>query len=97
MGIVKRARADPLHDDAEGDIDVYEVSVDTGTGGAGNATLSWSEDFETATPTVVASVLDDAGDAYVSARGTSQCTVEVENSTASTTVTVAVIAIGERL
>lgn len=96
MGIVKRARADPSHDDAEGDVDAYEVSVSTGTGGAGSATVSWSEAFVASNPTVVASVLDDAGDAYVSARGSSQATVEVENSTASTTVTVAVVAIGER-
>lgn len=96
MGIVKRARADPTHDDGEGDVDAYEVDVSTDSSGAGNSTQSWAEDFDTSTPTVVASVLDAQGEAYVSARGSSQATVEVVNGPASTTVTVAVIAVGER-
>jgi len=96
MGIVKRARADPTHADGEGDVDAYEVSVSTDSSGVGSATVSWAEAFKTSSPTVVASILDNTGDAYVSARGSSQATVEVANGPASTSVTVAVVAIGER-
>lgn len=93
MGKVKSSQADPTHDG--GDVDVYEVDVSTGTGGAGSTTKSWAENFD-GTPTVIPSVIDDAGDAYVSARGSSQCTVEVTGATASSTVTVGLWVVGDR-
>jgi len=96
MGIVKRAGADPLHDDDEGDIDAYETDISTDTSGNGSSTVSWAEDFANGSPKVIVTG-DDDGDFYVSARGSSQCTVNVSgSSTTSGSVTAYIVAIGKR-
>lgn len=95
MGILKTAGADPTHDNDEGRVDVYEAAVSTGTGGAGTATVSWDRDFDTGSPKVFATGDASGASVNVTARGSSQCTVDVTGGPASSTVNVDVIAIGK--
>jgi hypothetical protein len=96
MGIVKRSRFDPTHENGEGDVDVYEVDVDTDANGDGSTQFNHDEAFD-GTPTVAAvGVTDAGGDAFRSAGGGSQTTVDVAGSTADATVTVTITLVGSR-
>jgi len=83
MGILKRSRGDPTHENAEGDVDVYEVTTD-----GGSTTLEYDEPFKTAPALIVSG---ENGDAGWSARGASQATI-----TAGDGDTVFAVAIGPR-
>lgn len=95
MGIIKTGRADPTHDQDEGDIDAYEVDVALDSNGDGSTTVSWEKQFGTSTPKLHVSA--SAGIGGWSARGASQATVTVSGGPADGTVTVTVIAVGDRL
>lgn len=83
MGTLKRSRFDPTHENAEGDVDVYEVTTD-----GGSTTLEYDEPFDEEPALIVSG---ENGDAGWSARGTSQATI-----TAGDGDTVFVVAIGPR-
>lgn len=83
MASLKTAFGDPTHDGAEGEIDVYEVTMD-GT----STVLTYDEPFDEAPKLLVSG---ESGGAGWSARGASQATI-----TGTDTDTVFVIAIGPR-
>lgn len=83
MGILKRAFGDPTHEDDEGEVDVYTVTV-----AGGSTTLTYDEPFDEAPKLVVSGQTGDAG---WSANGPSQATI-----TATADDTATVVAIGPR-
>ena len=94
MGILKRSFGDPTHENAEGDVDVYQTTIDTSS--TQTATISHDRDFAE-TPTVVSvDVVDDKGEAWKNSGGASQTTVEVVNTTTDATVTVTLAVAGKR-
>jgi len=94
MGTLKRSRFDPTHENAEGDVDVYETTIDTSS--TTTSQIDHDEAFDD-TPTVLSvDVVDDEGDAYRASGGASQTTVEVANTPTDATVTVVVALVGPR-
>lgn len=81
MPSLKTAFGDPTHDG--GDVDVYEVTLSTGT-----STLTYDEPFKDPPALILTS---ESGDAGWSARGATQATI-----TGTGSETVFVLAIGDR-
>lgn len=97
MGILKTASGDPTHAASEGDIDVYETEVDTDASGDGSTTVEYDKQFSEDPTVVSVSVTDADGDAFTSAVGQSQMTLEVTGSgDTDDTVNIAVTLIGQR-
>jgi len=94
MGIVKKSRFDPTHQNDEGDVDVYETSINTST--TQTSQIDHEQDFDEKPTVLSADVVDDQGDAWRSSGGAAQTTVEVANTTVDATVTVVVALVGER-
>lgn len=93
MGTVKRSRRDPTHEDAEGDVDVYEREVETGEDGTARTMFRYDREFDEEPRILVSS---SAGIAEWSGRGTSQVSVSVRDAPADANVVVTVLANGPR-
>lgn len=90
--IVRSVLASPNLGDMR--VEVHAVDISTGTGGAGSATVSYEEGFAGSEvyPLITG---DEGGDWFVSSAGASQATAEVENATASSTVTAYLLVVGK--
>jgi hypothetical protein len=79
----------------EGGVEFETVDVSTDASGNGSTTVSWSREFRDSDVAVFVSG-QDTGDFYPSSAGSSQATVQVSGATADATVTVHVLAVGDR-
>jgi hypothetical protein len=73
--------------------ETHSVDVSTDSNGDGSATVTWDEGF--GGNVRVFPALPEQGDVWVSSKGDSQATVNVGGATASSTVTVEVVAFGD--
>lgn len=93
MGILKTARSDPTHDDAEGDIDVYERTVETDEDGNARTLVRYERAFTEEPKLLVSS---SAGVVEWTGRGQSQVMVSVRGGPDDGEAVVTVLAIGSR-